>query len=225
MSGGTLTIGTGNDTRIQVAGNFTATGGAITSTGGTLSVLGATTSLSGTTTLNTSTQITLEGTVAQSLSSSVNLNTVLLRNNNTTTDVAKTITLTGSATTVGQLQFRTPTAGRATNLVLGSNLTSSASAANPSMIASTAGTVGAGIDTAGFTLDLLDEQCGSLDPEQCLGCQSGQLEPYELGWLRKNQGDRLQPQLGQPSECRCWTDFGGVRRERGNDQCQRWRIH
>ncbi len=157
MTSGAITLNSAaiTDLRLQVNNNFTATGGAITSTNsGTLVLNGGINSISGSATLGSNISVSLGADANQTFSSSVTLNTLVLRGS--AASITKTITSTASGNGIGQIQFINSASNGSTTLQLGSNLTLNAGAALPfaQNFSQGSGTVNFGINTNGFTLDL-----------------------------------------------------------------------
>lgn len=144
------------DTRLQINGNFTTTGGNITSanTGAAdLSINGASNSIGSGTNLNTTDIVLGALTTNQSLSSSANLNTLTLTAGGST---IKTIS-TGTGVTVGSINFRNNVSGGNNTLKLNSDIQlRDGSSANIGVVTvdatGTNGPITNIIDTNGFTL-------------------------------------------------------------------------
>ncbi len=159
MTSGNLTLAaaSGNDTRLRIVNNFTASAGAIAVSGvgaGQLVLGGPINSISGTATLGSNITFSLD-TSSQSLSSTTALGNILLRGSGT---LVKTISSSAAGSNIGQVQFINPANNGSTTLQLGSNLktgTSLPSAQNfGGQGGGSTGTVNFGIDTNGFALDL-----------------------------------------------------------------------
>jgi PEP-CTERM motif len=161
MTSGAITInnasGTG-DRRLAISGNTSITGGTITSTlnasNGAIFMSGVTNTFSPAT-FSTNIGITLDATVAQSLSSNITLGGLTVRGTG-----IKTVASSGTVGTILFLDNNNGTANSATTLKLGANLTLTSGAAQPSAatFSQTAEASGNrtdfGIDTGGFILDL-----------------------------------------------------------------------
>lgn len=174
MTGGAITLSTpasGNETRLKISDNFSASGGNIslsstTGTKGQLVLGGTTNALSGSVTFGPQILISLEKDADQSLSTSVRLNDVLLRGTSPTvngnlTNLIKTITSSTAGSDIGKIEFVNSANNGSTTLRLGSDLTLNTGAALPAagqnfgnQGGGTSGTVNFGINTNGFVLDL-----------------------------------------------------------------------
>lgn len=163
MSSGTLSLDTGTAAQTRLSANgLNITGGAINTGSGTgnsaqLVSIGASNTLNATSFDKQRVAVSLQGT-NQSLSFSNALGEVFLRNTGGIgTTTTKTLTATGGGT-LGKLTFGAANANSVSNLVLGSNLTTTNDPASSSMpnggFGSAGNLVSFGIDTAGFTLDM-----------------------------------------------------------------------
>lgn len=163
QTGGSLLLentGTNTDTRLQINGNTTITGGTINGNGGTRNstiVLGGTTNqITGIGKTSNNIYFGLQASASQSLvtdDQSISAGALILRSSGNAT---KTIShLTGGTIEVGQLQFYQNVDGAKTALVMGSNMTLRSGGSNPFAIGGfSTGTVSFEIGLGGHVLDL-----------------------------------------------------------------------
>ncbi len=159
ISSGTIDVNaTAGSARLQANGNFTATGGSLEGPLSQFNLVGATNSISN---FNTgATVFSLNNTTtSQSLTTNQSVGGLqLLAGGGAGAVITKTLTMTGSGTTIGNITFGDSTSTGTLKLLLGSNVTLATGAALPTAPASgqptSAGTVNFTIDTAGHVLDL-----------------------------------------------------------------------
>lgn len=155
ISSGSITIDNGTkDLRLQVSGNFTATGGSLTTTGTTKGLLdlgGATNSMSNFT-MSSAYGIQLSRSGDQTLTGLPTQTGLLYMRGSGTKTVGS-----ASGATVGSLQFiNTNTNGTAVNLKLSSNLTQATGTQLLQLAngAASGTNTALGVDTAGYVLDM-----------------------------------------------------------------------